>query len=58
MAAAAPKEYTVPSGDTLYRIAKAHDVSVKSLAEANGKTLGRFVPIVVRSKRSLKCVSP
>lgn len=51
MAAAKPVEYLVKNGDTLYRIAKAHDVSVKALAEANGKTLGRFVPIMVRAQR-------
>lgn len=52
-AAAQPVEYTVKLGDTLYQIAKKHDVSVKALADANGKTLGRFVPIVVSEKFSM-----
>ncbi|GAQ86144.1 LysM domain containing protein [Klebsormidium nitens] len=46
--ASAPKEtyYTVQKGDSLYRIAKQHDVKLSSLANANSIRIARRVPIL------------
>jgi LysM repeat protein len=41
----ASREYTVRSGDTLWRIARRHGTSVRALAAANGLDLTRPLSI-------------